>query len=300
MGSGANPRDSPRVGLLSAWCHTDLSPVQWRILRAELWALWHAIILSEPGATFVSDCATVLRGLERGPKWCTAARSPHADVWRRIWDCFRDMWDEAHIDSVTRCKAHLSKAERAKLDEVGRFTAAGNERADELAKEGARDDSFQSILCDTYKGAVETCKAVSFILRAKGRERWPHAVAPPQGWDEKDERWKSAKPILARPHVLRRSGRQWHCEVCDKRVSEGAAKAKLVRTECVGHLTTALRARSQEYARSIRLLSSGWHRRRIAFLDHRNCSRCKRGAGGGKATKGTVVTGLGWLSSDKQ
>ena len=145
-------------------------------------------------------------------------------------------WDEAHIDAVTKCKAHLSKAERAKLDETGRFMAAGNERADELAKEGARDDSFQSILCDTYKGAVETCKAIisyigGFILRAKGGERWPDVVAPPQGWDEKDERWKRAKPILGRPHVLRRSGRQWHCEVCDKLASGGAAKAKLVRTE---------------------------------------------------------------------
>ena len=54
---------------------------------------------------------------------------------------------------MTKCKAHLSKAERTKLDETGRFMAAGNERADELAKEGARDDSFQSILCDTYKAA---------------------------------------------------------------------------------------------------------------------------------------------------
>ena len=66
-------------------------PVQRRILRAELWALWQAIILSEPGATFVSDCATVLRGLERGLKWCTAARRPHTDVWRRSSDCFRDI-----------------------------------------------------------------------------------------------------------------------------------------------------------------------------------------------------------------
>ena len=47
-------------------------PVQPCILRAELWALWQAIILSEPGATFVSGCATVLRDLERGPGWCTA------------------------------------------------------------------------------------------------------------------------------------------------------------------------------------------------------------------------------------
>ena len=91
--------------------------------------------------------------------------------------------DEAHIDSVTKCKAHLSKAEQAKLDEAGRFTTAGNERADEVAKEGARDDSFQSILCDTYKGAVETCKFIignigSFILRAKGGQRWPDVVTP--------------------------------------------------------------------------------------------------------------------------
>ena len=149
-------------------------PVQRRILRAELWALWQANILSEPGATFVSDCATVLRGLERGPQLCTAARMPHADVWRRIWECFRDIGDEAHVDSVTKCKAHLSKAERAKLDDTDRLSNAGNARADELAKEGARDDSFQSILYDTYKATVETNKAImdyigNFILRAKGR-----------------------------------------------------------------------------------------------------------------------------------
>ena len=145
--------------ILTSWsaqhtapCRSSL-PVQRRILRAELWALWQAIILSEPGATFVSDCATVLRGLERWPKWCTAARRPHADVWRRIWDCFRDIGDEAHVDSVAKCKAHLSKAERAKLDGTCRFMAAGNQRADELAKEGARDDSFQSILYDTYKAS---------------------------------------------------------------------------------------------------------------------------------------------------
>ena len=68
----------------------------------------------------------------------------------------------------------------------------GNERADELAKEGARDDSFLSVLYDTYKAAVGTSKATighigSFILRAKGGERWPDVVTPPQERDEKDE-----------------------------------------------------------------------------------------------------------------
>ena len=162
--------------------------------------------------------------------------------------------------------------------------AAGNERADELAKEGARDDSFQSILCDTYKEAVETCKAIigyigSFILQAKGGERWPDVVAPPQGWDEKDERWKRAEPILAHPNVLRYSGRQWICEVCDKRASGGAAKSQLARTECVGHLATALghHARPQCHllaqigsyvccCKCIRLLSSGWHPKENRYL----------------------------------
>ena len=78
--------------------------------------------------------------------------------------------------------------------------AAGNEQADELAKEGARDDSFQSILCDTYKGAVETCKANHRLHwrfhPSKRKEEsdgltWLRRL--PQGWDEKDERWKRAK-----------------------------------------------------------------------------------------------------------
>ena len=165
-------------------------------------------------------------------------------------------------------------------------------------------------------------------------------VAPPQGWDEKDERWKRAQPILARPHVLRRSGRQWFCEACDKRAFGGAAKSKLARTECVGHPATTLgehakpqfhllaltgsfvwccrcEARAAKFAKKLGEPSVG-HRelervreafaccrvvgipKRIDFLVRRNFSRCKHGQGGGKATKGTTATGLGWLSSGRQ
>ena len=134
----------------------------------------------------------------------------------------------------------------------------------------------------------------------------PDVVTPPQGWDEKDERWKRATPILARPHALRRRRRQWHCEACGKHAGDGAAKSKLARTECVWHpaMTLEEQARPQchllaqtgrfvwccrcgaraakfaknlgepcvgnprtpVYARSIRLLSSVWHPKENRFL----------------------------------
>ena len=71
--------------------------VQRRTMRAELWALLQAV-----GATFITDCAAALRGLERGRKWCSTGRRPHADVRRGIWERFRDIGEEAHIDSVTK------------------------------------------------------------------------------------------------------------------------------------------------------------------------------------------------------
>ena len=94
--------------------------------------------------------------------------------------------------SVTKCKAHLSKAARARLDETARFMTTGNERTDELPTAGAREDTFQALLCDWYKAVVETSRAIishkeSSILRAKGGERW----------GEKDDRWKHVKPTLA-------------------------------------------------------------------------------------------------------
>ena len=63
MGTGADQRGHSRAGLLSARFHADLASGTSPHLRAELWALPQAIILSEPGATFISDCAAVLRGL---------------------------------------------------------------------------------------------------------------------------------------------------------------------------------------------------------------------------------------------
>ena len=75
----------------------------------------------------------------------------------------------------------------------------------------------------------------------------------------------------------------WCCR-CGAR---SAKFAKKLGEPCVGH------PRSEEYARSIRLLSSGWHPKENRFLDHRSCLRCKHGPGGDNATKETTAIGLG-------
>ena len=107
---------------------------------------------------------------------------------------------------MTKSQEHVSTAEQAKLNEAGRITAIGNEWADELAKEGAREDSFQAALCDMSKAAVKTNRAIishigSFILQAKGGGRWPDVVTPPQDWGEKNERCKQARGADSGAHT---------------------------------------------------------------------------------------------------
>ena len=127
---------------------------------------------------------------------------------------------------MTKCKAHLSKVEQAKLDEAGNVTAAGNEWADELAREGARGGSLH--VQGSCRNKQRHHQLIGNFMEANG------------GWDEKDERWKRAAKILERPHTLKRSGGQWRCEACGKNAGDGADKAKLARTECLGNPATTL------------------------------------------------------------
>ena len=275
--------------------------VQRRIMRAELWALLQAVILS--GA------------------WPEVVLGACGGVAANLGTLFRDICEEAQIDSETKCNAHLSKSEQTKQDETGRTTVAGNEWADELAKEGARGDSFQTVRCDMYKAAVETSRAIiSYIV-----------VAPP--------REQVKKTSLARPHKLTREERQWCCNACGRHASDDAAKAKLARTECVGHTAATLGeqarpqchlltqtgtsvwccrfgARASKFAKlgepcvEQRGLQSmrGAHAccraagipRKTVFLDRRSCSQRKHGQSGSKATNGTTATKLGWPNSSKQ
>ena len=254
-------------------------------------------------------------------------------MWRRKWESFRDIGVEAHIDSVTKCDAHMYNAEHAKRDEAAESWRQA-QWADELAREGAREVTFQAALCDMYNAAVKTSRASisnigSFILQAKGGERWTDVAAPHQDWGEKDERWERLVPTLARPHKLTRNGRQWSCDACSRHASDGAAKAKLARTECVehpaGHSVISLlsgevlcgccrcgaaaakfakklgepcveQLRSQEYARSIPLLSSGWHPKDNRFHGSPKLFTLQAWARWRPSVQETTAIKLGWPS----
>ena len=251
-------------------------------------------------------------------------RLRHCASWCRTGREVVHRWTKATCGRVARDLAALPRHRKggacglrdevqsppAKLDDEGRLAAAGNEWADRLAKDGAGDDSFQAVMCDWYKTAARTCTDIityigNFILRAKTGDRWPDVTPPPHEWQEQDERWKRVKPTLARPHLLVRIGKQWCYDSCGRHASDGPSRAKLARTECVGHPAVALgdearpqlhllvqtgsfvwccrcaaraakfakrlgelclgRPRSQEYARSIRL-SNGWHPKENRFL----------------------------------
>ena len=248
--------------------------------------------------------------------------------------------DEAHIDSVSKCKAHLSKAEQAKLDEAARLTTAGNAWADELAKEEARDDSFQSILYDTYTAAVETSTAVvvcigSFILRAKGGERWSRRlrdgtrrtsdgnvhnrfrrVFMQRGAGDGNDtarRVASTQAMLQRrQHWLGQNVcgiRQRHWEntrgpsvISWLRRAASCGAAGVEREQPSSQRSLASRVwgiRELKNMREACCRAAGIPRKTV-FLDDRSWSQNKHGHGGGKATKGTTVTGLFWPSSDNR
>ena len=344
MGRSANPRGLPTSGSAQRMVpRRSFSQGQRRILRAELWALWQAVILSGPGASFGSDCATVLKGLERGPKWCTAARRPHGDVWRRLWDCFRNIGDEAHIDAVTKSKAHLSKAERAKLDETGRFWLLATNgrtswpkkkrvmtpsnpscatRTRELSKrvrqssaalaasffERKRENDGQTwshrLRHGTRKMSDETCttdSGASSCLEAQRttmalRSLWCTQVMGPQRqnwlgqnvWNIRQRLWENTRGHCVTSWLRRAAS-----------CGAGAEREQPSSRRSLANRVSGIRGLKIMHEAFVCCRVAGTPRR-IAFLDRRNCSRCKRGAGGGKATKGTTVTGLGLPSPGMQ
>ena len=177
----------------------DAMPISLPVAAPHHGAL-QTVILSEPGATFTSDSAAVLWGLARGQKWCSAGRRPYADVWRRIWEPFRDIVEEAHIDSVTKCTAHLSTAEQAKLGR-NRPRHGGRQRTGRRADQGGeRLKTLSKLYCATCtkqpsrQAGPSSAISGAFNLQTKGPEPRPDVVTTSSGMERKRRAMEARGP----------------------------------------------------------------------------------------------------------
>ena len=84
-------------------------------------------------------------GIIDGLWWAEDAsdRGKHADLWIKIWEllmeCAQKNWD---LD-VKHVKAHRTEKEKKATTAEQHMAVDGNEKADELAKEGAHVDGGQ-------------------------------------------------------------------------------------------------------------------------------------------------------------
>ena len=218
-------------------------PVQRRILRAELWALWRILVHCLPPLRIYIDNAAVVEGVHKGRKWCCAAARPHADVWRRIWIVLSDVGLGDQGIDIQKCKSHISKAARAELGAVARDIAKGNDEVDSYAKSGAAMDDMETCRAQALADAGDKVQgALKFIGALAVHARVDGAWTDTTPWPPKAERLLGAdriRPVRAppsRPHAEpfdRTDGGGVRCRVCQCEASARRA-GTFRRSECRG------------------------------------------------------------------
>ena len=131
-------RWGPCMGCMDQW-RQNLG-VQRTIKRAELTAFLSLLRkVSGPIKVHVDNKGTI-DGLRKGEKECIRPRAGDADLWINIWEALHELVERGISVEVAHVKAHRTKKEEAKMTNIERFVTEGNEKADGLAKEGARLD----------------------------------------------------------------------------------------------------------------------------------------------------------------
>ncbi len=192
------------------------------------------------------DNETVVKGVARGKRWCCQARRPHADVWRRIWHILDDVGVGPAGVEVLKCRSHTSAATRRGMTESEQFVAAGNDVADQYAKQGAEADPFEACRATAEKDACrQVCEALKFVgifaEHAKVDGKWPDVTPwPPRAAHRADadgrrgRRWK-APPQRPHEKEVTAPGR-WRCAVCWRTASTRGARRAFAWAECAGSL----------------------------------------------------------------
>ncbi|CAK0830576.1 unnamed protein product [Prorocentrum cordatum] len=166
-------------------------PIHRRVKRAEMWAFLKVLERMMPPGRIYTDHKGIIEGLQKGERWCTSWRRPHADIWKRIWHKVEDL--DLDVNCVKHVKAHRSTAKIEQLEGDDLKIAKGNGEVGLLAKvrdAGRVEKDAQEVVA----GGV--CKAE---MDVDGCEQWCWKFAG--GWSSKDDaKRKKRDRILAGKH----------------------------------------------------------------------------------------------------
>ena len=149
--------------------------VQRTIKRSELTA---CLCLLEkvigPTKVYV-DNKGIIDGLWRGERKCMSLKAGDADLWMKIWEELHILLEVEHV------KVHRTKKEKQDMSHYEKFVTEGNEKADELVKEGALLD--EGFMAEARAKAVqqereEVCAALQYAASF-------HCSA--EEWKDRDE-----------------------------------------------------------------------------------------------------------------
>ena len=202
--------------------------VQRGIIRAELFGFLQLLRFSQPPIRAVTDHLGIRQGLKKREQWCTAATRAHVDVWRLVWDRWKDIGGEEGGHAVVHCKAHRTKEQIKKLDLQGNNDVAGNVVADRWAKEGASmDRGFgREMALQADMARVEQAATMILESHALVDSKWED-LCPKAEWQAVTDKKKSQRGgglVVSKEGVLRHSIRPycnlvwehigWSCDRC--------------------------------------------------------------------------------------
>ena len=93
------------------------------------------------------DNKGIIDGLRRGERECSKPRAGDADLWKKIWEELHSFAARDIAVEVEHVKTHHTKKENKDMSHFEKFVTEGNEKADDLAKEGAMmDEGFMVVV----------------------------------------------------------------------------------------------------------------------------------------------------------
>ena len=125
------------MGSIARWMPIEVLRT---IQRAELTAfLCFLEKVSGPTKVHV-DKKGIIDDLWKGEMKCIGPKAEDADLWIKIWEELYSLSSKEILVEVEHVKAHSTEKGRKHMSHFEKFVTEGNEKADELAKEGAMLD----------------------------------------------------------------------------------------------------------------------------------------------------------------